>query len=311
LSVTVTAPVMPAPLQTSAILQRTAAGDAKSPSDTAADIEGNDVHRYTPTTQPLSQQMLFRLSGTQTGTYFYEARLGRDQPLPSWIFFDSSTQVVTAIPDSQVAPGIYVVRVIARDASGREAESILTIHVLRDSTRSQDILKLKTGSRVTPLPAVIPLRQEPAVTPLQQEPAVTPLQQEPAVTPLQQGPSETPGGQLPQGEAPQQVPTNPLPGATQEDTQPNQTGPAASSSDAPDTRSELRGQPTAEAFDVADTRSVAIYPANELINLASSRDGETKCASLTQTLHGLGSTGRMIEAARFLEELAAESQGAA
>ncbi len=68
-------------------------------------IEGRPADRYTTTWQSVSQQMLFRQWGVhQMGTLFYEARLGRDQPLPGWIQFDASTQVVTALPTDRVPP---------------------------------------------------------------------------------------------------------------------------------------------------------------------------------------------------------------
>jgi VCBS repeat-containing protein len=123
-------------------------------------LEGRPVDRYTVTWQPVSQQMVFRQYGLQQGPLFYEARLGRDLPLPSWISFDPSTQIVTAIPDAQVKPGVYTIRVVARDTDGNEAESILTIHVLRDIKKSFDF-----GAGGLPSPEKQEQAAEPKVDP--------------------------------------------------------------------------------------------------------------------------------------------------
>lgn len=114
-------------------------------------LEGRPVDRYTVTWQPISQQMYFRQSGLfeEGGTLFYEAGLGRNQPLPYWITFNASTQTVTAIPGDDVEPGIYVVRVVARDAAGHEAESALTIHVLRDNAKSLEEIRYRAAGKIT------------------------------------------------------------------------------------------------------------------------------------------------------------------
>ncbi|MCO5966646.1 Ig-like domain-containing protein [Sinorhizobium meliloti] len=133
-------------------------------------LEGRPIDRYTVTWQPVSQQMLFRQIGN--GPLFYEARLGRDLPLPSWISFDASTQIVTAVPDAQVKPGVYTVRVVARDSDGNEAESILTIHVLRDIKKSFDAGAAELPSRGKPAPAErSPAHQEGSAprTPVEEE----------------------------------------------------------------------------------------------------------------------------------------------
>jgi VCBS repeat-containing protein len=105
-------------------------------------LEGRPVDRYTVAWQPISQQMVFRWSGgIAGGKLTYEATLGRNEPLPSWITFNATMQTVTAMPDNDVKPGIYVVRVVARDTAGHEAESALTIHVLRDNAKSMEEIR--------------------------------------------------------------------------------------------------------------------------------------------------------------------------
>src|SRR5690606_10329633 len=62
-------------------------------------LEGRPVDVYTTAFQAVSQQALFRQTGTGLpGSLSYEATLGRWQSLPSWISFEASTQTVTARP---------------------------------------------------------------------------------------------------------------------------------------------------------------------------------------------------------------------
>lgn len=114
--------------------------------DRLAYLEGKPVDRYTVAWQPISQQMIFRWSGgTIEGKLTYEATLGRNEPLPYWITFNPTMQTATAMPDQYVEPGIYVVRVVARDTAGHEAESTLTIHVLHDNAKSMEEIRRKAN----------------------------------------------------------------------------------------------------------------------------------------------------------------------
>ncbi len=121
----------------------------EQPEGLLAYLEGRPVDRYTVAWQPISQQMIFRWSGGVTeGKLTYEATLGRNEPLPYWITFNATMQTVTAMPDHHVEPGIYVVRVVARDTAGHEAESALTIHVLHDNAKSmEEIRRRAQGDR--------------------------------------------------------------------------------------------------------------------------------------------------------------------
>ncbi|HEV7317198.1 MAG TPA: cadherin-like domain-containing protein [Ensifer sp.] len=103
------------------------------------DLEGFPSHLYTTALHYVTQQVIFRLTGSmETRNLFFEASLRGSEPLPSWISFDRSTQIVTALPPADVAPGIYLVHVLARDSEGNEAVSTVAIHVLRDTFRWPD-----------------------------------------------------------------------------------------------------------------------------------------------------------------------------
>ena len=105
-------------------------------------LEGRPVDVYTTAFEVASQQALFRQTGAGLpGSLSYEATLGRWQSLPSWISFEASTQTVTARPTDETPPGIYVVRVMARDADGNEAESSVTFHVLRSLDKSLEVVR--------------------------------------------------------------------------------------------------------------------------------------------------------------------------
>jgi hypothetical protein len=260
-------------------------------------LEGEQVHRYTGADQTVSQQLTFRDRGTQQGVYFYEARLQGELPLPSWIFFDPFTRTVTARPDGQVQPGIYIVRVVARDASGRQAVSTLTIHVLPENMRNQNTFGLNVR------PAVAPLQERPALeTPSQPPQLPQPAPVAPQTTPTEPQPNLTdPQSLVP---TPQLPPT--VPQTVPDNTQPTLQTPSLSPIDGPDNRRQSPQQ-RAENLSGEMTNPAAGLPTNEIAGLANI-DGDKKCASLTNTLHGLGATGRMIEAARILESLAAENR---
>jgi VCBS repeat-containing protein len=104
-------------------------------------LEGRPYDRYVTFLQTVSQQVVFRSWAGMSGTLLYEATLDIGQPLPSWIAFEPTTQVVTARPTPDVPPGIYVVRVIARDANGNYAESSVSFRVLRDIAESLKLLR--------------------------------------------------------------------------------------------------------------------------------------------------------------------------
>jgi len=238
-------------------------------------LEGEQVHRYTDPGQTLSQQLTFYDRGTQTGVYFYEARMQGELPLPYWISFDPSTRTVTARPDSSVQPGIYIVRVVARDAAGRQAVSMLTIHVMPENIRGQGAYGVRSSATSThdqpSSPGEAP--QVPQVAP------VTPQDNSGAPSPTD------PQSVAPTPQLPPQIPP------------PDNTTPAPSPIDAPDYR-RLSPQQNAEAEALLER----LANAQGLVV----QDGAKTAASLTKTLHGLGSTGRMIEAARILESLAAD-----
>jgi VCBS repeat-containing protein len=127
-----------------------------------ADLEGEHIYRFTSVSQAISQRVLFRYTGMiEPGVLYYEATLGRSEQLPSWITFDRSTQVITAVPDENVEPGMYEVRVVARDPAGHEAESTLTIQVTRDDGKALEDIKARAQGGPVPLP--------PAVTPPPQQ----------------------------------------------------------------------------------------------------------------------------------------------
>ncbi|MBB4574637.1 VCBS domain-containing protein [Rhizobium lentis] len=211
-------------------------------------LEGRPIHRYAVTWQPITQQMSFQQYGLDRETLFYEARLGRDLPLPSWITFDAHTQSVTAIPDDAVKPGVYTVRVVARDAEGNEAESVLTINVLRDVKKSFD-----AGAAKLPHPE-------------------------------------------------------------------KATKPAKAVDDAGETTPDNASEPEQKDAPIEDDHSGDIQlpghvVADQLlprISLAAPEtgaEGGTDNISLSNLLLALGPAGQMIQAARFIESLAAEGSG--
>jgi VCBS repeat-containing protein len=213
--------------------------------DMDADLEGEHVYRFTHVTEGIMQRLLFRYSGqVSLGDLDYEASLGRNQQLPWWISFDRSTQVVTAVPDESVEPGIYEVHVIARDAARHEAESILTIQVGRDEGRALDEIK----SRAHGGPGVVRHLSPPA--------------------------SEA------------------QPPATEQPTGNGQSKPAQET----------------ERSHVEQPAFVATDKSPDVKNRDQADQGGGQNASLSKTLHGSGATGRMIEAARFLEALAVDDQ---
>ena len=114
-------------------------------------LEGRPYDRYVTFTQTSSQQVLFRKwGGGGLGGLVYEATLGVNQPLPSWISFDPTMQMVTATPGYDVPPGVYIVRVVARDADGNYAESSVAFHVLRDITETLRLLRARAETIVLP-----------------------------------------------------------------------------------------------------------------------------------------------------------------
>ncbi|MFC7396919.1 VCBS domain-containing protein [Chelatococcus sp. GCM10030263] len=214
--------------------------------DTVEDLEGEHVYRYTQVTEGITQRLLFRYSGqVSLGDLDYEAGLGRNQQLPWWISFDRSTQVVTAIPDESVEPGIYEVRVVARDAARHEAESILTIQVGRDEAKVLEEIK----SRAEGGPGI--LRH---------------------LSPPPSGDSQPPATEQPTGNG--------------------QAKPAQET----------------ERSHVEQPASAATGKSTEAKDRVQTDQGGGQNASLSKTLHGSGATGRMIEAARFLEALAVDDQ---
>jgi hypothetical protein len=210
-------------------------------------LEGRPIYRYTVTWQPITQQMSFQRYGFDQETLFFEARLGRDLPLPSWVTFDAHTQTVTAIPDDTVKPGTYTVRVVARDAEGNEAESVLTIHVLRDVKKSFD-----AGAAKVPHP----------------EKAAKPAER------------DKEGGQKTPDEAP-----------------------APEKKDAP-AEGGQSGEIRLPAHGTAEQPIPRISPA-----VPDSRAEGGANISLSRMLLALAPAGRMIQAARFIESLAAEEHG--
>ncbi|KUL96752.1 hypothetical protein DK26_01645, partial [Bosea sp. WAO] len=118
-------------------------------------LEGRPYDRYLTFGQVVSQQVLFRMGGTSTpGTLHYEAALGIDQPLPSWISFDPSLQLVTARPTRDVPPGLYLVRVTARDSNGNYAESSVSFRILRDIDEA--VRELRAAVPAIDLPNLLP-----------------------------------------------------------------------------------------------------------------------------------------------------------
>jgi hypothetical protein len=245
-------------------------------------LEGQPGERYTVTWQPVSQQLNFRQSGTSgQGTLFYEARLGGQLPLPPWISFDPSTQIVTAIPNDDVEPGVYVVRVIARDATGREAEATLTIHVLRDNAEARETLGANVWSRARSVDRV---------------------------TGQPDGSRYEPGNAPANAAQPQQ----------ESEPQPSEERSAREGASLPVMRTEHIRQSEADELElpqelrdmIADVQ--AGQTLDGIILPEESREpadrAETNVNSLTRTLLYSGATGQMIEAARFLEALAADTR---
>ena len=135
-------------------------------------IEGFISQRFTTASHIVSQQVIFRLTGAMShANLFYEATLGRSSELPSWIFFDRSTLVVTADPPEDAEPGVYVVRVVARDASGNEAESSVAIHVLRDNTQNFETSDRKPPADPDPEPDTDLVAPDGETAPAPAEPA--------------------------------------------------------------------------------------------------------------------------------------------
>ena len=135
-------------------------------------IEGFISQRFTTASHIVSQQVIFRLTGAMShANLFYEATLGRSSELPSWIFFDRSTLVVTADPPEDAEPGVYVVRVVARDASGNEAESSVAIHVLRDNTQNFETSDPKPPTEPEPEPDTELVAPDGETAPAPAEPA--------------------------------------------------------------------------------------------------------------------------------------------
>jgi VCBS repeat-containing protein len=214
--------------------------------DTVEDLEGEHVYRFTHVTEGITQRLLFRYSGqVSLGDLDYEAGLGGNQQLPWWISFDRSTQVVTAIPDESVEPGIYEVHVIARDKALHEAESILTIQVGRDEAKALEEIK----SRAHGGPGIVRHLSPP------------------------------PSG-------------NAQPPATEQPTGNGQSKPAQET----------------ERSQVEQPASVATDKPTGTHDRVRTDQGGGQNASLSKTLHGSGATGRIIEAARFLEALAVDDQ---
>ncbi|MBZ9944661.1 VCBS domain-containing protein [Mesorhizobium sp. BR1-1-13] len=216
-------------------------------------LEGRPIYRYTVTWQPVTQQMSFQQYGLEGGTLFFEARLGRDLPLPSWITFDAHTQSVTAIPDDTVKPGVYTVRVVARDTDGNEAESVLTIHVLRDVKKSFDF---GTGKHPHPEKATKPAK-------------------------------------------PDNVTDEIKPGSSP---QPEQR-------DAP-TGDDHDGDKSTENHEIqVPDQMGAGLPHVSLATFDIEPEGGKNSISLSNLLLALGPAGQMIQAARFIESLAADASG--
>lgn len=248
-------------------------------------LEGWPVHRYTTTWQGISQQVMFRYSGEMnTSNLFYEAMLGRNQALPSWISFDPYTQTVMALPPDDVQPGVYMVRVVARDALGHEAESTVTIHVLRDNARSFESAHVRV--------------QQPEEAPPAEDQAAPP--QDDGQQPREQAPAPAPEAAPPAGQG-------------------EQNG-ARSQKTGSDSAAILPGTPVVPGVDAqdlsADSGISGLYfghrPQNS--SLETQKNGANGAgegvvnSSLTKTLLNSGTTGRMIEAAQFLEALAADAR---
>ncbi|MCO5090808.1 cadherin-like domain-containing protein [Bosea sp. (in: a-proteobacteria)] len=132
-------------------------------------LEGQPYDRYVTFLQTVSQQVVFRSWAGTTGPLLYEATLGIGQPLPSWISFEPTTQTVTARPTPDVPPGIYVVRVIARDANGNYAESSVSFRVLRDIAESLRLLRSSVPAIASPDMGPAPIELPPADPPPQRE----------------------------------------------------------------------------------------------------------------------------------------------
>ncbi|MBB3808176.1 cadherin-like domain-containing protein [Pseudochelatococcus contaminans] len=164
-------------------------------------LEGWPIHRYTTTRQTVMQQVMFRYSGDMTASnLFYEATLGRNQALPAWISFDPYTQTVIALPYDDVEPGVYIVRVAARDAAGNEAVSTVTIHVLQDNHKSFEAIRTRA----------VPDEPQPDDQPApgQLEPEVQQPEPQPEATPPQEAvpPESSPETPEPSPDAPETAP---------------------------------------------------------------------------------------------------------
>lgn len=246
-------------------------------------LEGWPVHRYTTTWQGVSQQVMFRYSGeTNTSNLFFEATLGRNQALPSWIAFDPYTQTVMALPPDDVQPGVYMVRVVARDSNGHEAESTVTIHVLRDNERSFDTARVRIQQPEDTLPAEEQAQPPKEEQQQQEENAPEPARQ--AAPPSNEGEQRGAWNQ------------NRIPDATDYQT----AKPFVSGGISVDPA--LLGGigevyfGNASANKLSDPHKMGVGEGREVaIN-----------QSLTKTLLHSGSTGRMIEAAQLLEALAVD-----
>ncbi|MCB8820584.1 cadherin-like domain-containing protein [Microvirga rosea] len=122
-------------------------------------LEARSVERVATTWQTISHQLMFRqINALQQGPLFYEARMGDNMPLPAWVSFDASTQTVTATPGDFVPPGVYVIRVVARDVAGNEAQATFTVHVIRDNhqvtpSQGEGVNDRKNGEPAEKLPS--------------------------------------------------------------------------------------------------------------------------------------------------------------
>lgn len=243
-------------------------------------LEGWPIHRYTTTWQGISQQVMFRFSGdTNQSNLFFEATLGRNQALPTWVSFDPYTQTVMALPPDDVEPGVYMIRVVARDSAGHEAESTVTIHVLRDNNKSIDTARVK----IQP-PEITPPADEPA-----QQPQEEPKQQEnapaaPDAAPADQGEQKSTDNQNSGHESVEYKTAN---------------------------LTSLQ-EIAVDSSLIAESGKMYFGNAGRDKLLEVQKTGEGSASdlhingSLTKTLLNSGSTGRMIEAAQLLEALAAD-----
>ncbi|MEP9378480.1 cadherin-like domain-containing protein [Aquabacter sp. CN5-332] len=243
-------------------------------------LEGWPIHRYTTTWQGISQQVMFRFSGdTNQSNLFFEATLGRNQALPSWVSFDPYTQTVMALPPDDVEPGVYMIRVVARDSTGHEAESTVTIHVLRDNNKSLDTAKV----RIQP-PEITPPADEP-----EQQQQDEPKQQENAPA----APDAAPANQEEQKSTDNQ-------NSDRESVEYKTANLTSLQEIAVD--SSLLGGAGKMYFGNAGGDKL---PEAQKMSGGSASDLHIN-PSLTKTLLNSGPTGRMIEAAQLLEALAAD-----